>query len=81
MSDLDALLGAPQPAKMYCQFGRWFATLDAGDQNTIRKYFGEAETTTSHIARTLIEHRGCPVSESSVRSHRRSECRTCGTIR
>jgi hypothetical protein len=81
MSDLDALLGAPQPPKMYCQFGRWFSTLDAADQNTIKKFFGDAETTTSHIARTLIEHRACPVSESSIRSHRRGECRTCGTMK
>lgn len=80
MSDLDALLGEPQPPKMWCTFGRWFAALNVEDQNTIRKYFGEAQTTTSHIARTLIEHRGCPVSESSVRSHRRGECRTCGTM-
>lgn len=81
MSDLDALLGAQQPPKMYCQFGRWFATLDPSDQDTIRKYFGDPETTTSHITRTLIEHRGCPVSDSSIRTHRRGECQTCGTIR
>jgi hypothetical protein len=81
MSDLDALLGAPQPPKMWCQFGKWFANLEDGDKDTIRKYFADQETTTSHIARTLIEHRNCPVSESSVRSHRRGECRTCGTIK
>lgn len=80
MSDLDALLGAPQPPRMYCQFGRWFATLEAEDQKTVGKYFNNAATSTAHIARTLRDHRQCPVSESSIRTHRRGECHSCGKI-
>lgn len=81
MSNLDALLSAPQEPKQNCRFGSWFRALPEGDQDAIRKHFGNAATTTSHIARTLIDHAACPVSESSIRSHRRGECRSCGTIR
>jgi hypothetical protein len=79
--NLEELLSAPQPPRMFCQFGKWFASLDEASQITIRKHFAETQTTTSHIARVLIEHANCPVSESSIRSHRRGECRSCGTMK
>lgn len=81
MSDLNDLLSTKTPQRSQCQFGKWFAALSAADQEAIRAHFGSQTTTTSHIARILIEHRECPVSESSIRSHRRGECRTCGTIK
>ena len=75
---LDALF-EKSPKTSQCRFGKQFAALSDEDQNKIKIAFQDNEITTSWIFKVLSEN-GFPVSESTVRTHRKGNCRTCGKI-
>lgn len=60
-----------------CKFGSWVDTLNADDQNLVRDALTARDRyTTIHLTR-VFQSFGCPVSESSVRTHRMGECKSC----
>jgi hypothetical protein len=74
----DDLLIDESP-RSHCRFKKEYDNLDELDRAKLRTAFANLEITTSYIFRVLSEN-GFKSSESTVRTHRRGNCRTCGTI-
>jgi hypothetical protein len=75
---LDTLFEKPSRASQ-CRFGREYDELDETDRQKLRTAFLDTEITTTWIWTVLAEN-GFTVSESTVRTHRKGNCRTCGKI-
>ena len=59
-----------------CKWSHWWVTLTDKDRADITAAFDNWNIETTHIARVLREY-GCPLSDSTIRTHRRRECKTC----
>jgi hypothetical protein len=77
MSFDDLFVTEPRPSQ--CRFKKEYENLDVADREKLRTAFANPEITTSYIYRVLNQN-GFTVSESTIRTHRKGECRTCGTI-
>jgi hypothetical protein len=75
---LDDLLVDWTP-RANCRFKKEYDNLDEREQQLLRTAFSNLEISTSYIFRVLSEN-GFKSSESTIRTHRRGNCRTCGTI-
>jgi hypothetical protein len=75
---LEDLLIEPTP-RSYCRFKKEYDDLDERDRELLRTAFANLEISTSFIFRVLSVN-GFKSSESTIRTHRRGNCRTCGTI-
>jgi hypothetical protein len=75
--NLDEMLKAPPRRTNACKWSQWFNGIDEMDQNSIIAVFADDHTETSHICRVLREY-GCPMSDSTIRTHRLNECKSCG---
>lgn len=72
-----AELLAEQPRRSNtCKYRIWYTGLTDDEQNTILTAFNNPNIETSHIIRSLQAY-GCPSSESTIRTHRLNECKTC----
>lgn len=74
--NLDELLNAKPQRTNQCKWSVWYNTqLMDVEREAIERAF-KSDMETSHIARALREY-GCPMSDSTIRTHRRRECKTC----
>lgn len=74
---LDRQLNTPPPEyARTCKFWPWYDKQSEDDRNAIDKAFDNPDLPSRHIFRTLRDA-GCPVAESSIRSHRKRECAHC----
>lgn len=76
MTKLDELFNAKAEPPRHCQFAVWLQTQPEEDRHSIYRAFDNPEIGTRHIFKTLRSI-GCPNGESSIRSHRHGECKTC----
>jgi hypothetical protein len=74
--NLDEMLKAKPKRPNMCKWSNWWNSISEGDRISITIAFADPNTDTSHIVRVLHEY-GCPMSESTIRTHRRNECKTC----
>lgn len=74
--NLEEMFKAPPRKSNSCKWSVWFKSLTDTDQTIVQQAFADENTTTSHIVRVLTEY-GCPMSESTIRTHRLNECKTC----
>ena len=74
--NLDEMLNAKPQRNNPCKWSAWWNTLTDNDRTSITNAFNNQQIETSHIVRTLQGY-GCPMSESTIRTHRRNECKTC----
>lgn len=72
-------LFAKETRRSQCLFQKYYAELDDTDRDKLKLAFANPEITTSYIYRVLAEN-GFMSSESTVRSHRKGTCRSCGVI-
>ncbi len=74
---LDEMLKAKPRRVNQCKWSLWYNNeISEGDRISIMMAFADPNTATSHIVRVLTEY-GCPMSESTIRTHRLNECKTC----
>ncbi len=74
--NLHEMLNAKPQRNNPCKWSQWYNNIDPADRETIQVAFANQRIETSHIVRTLQGY-GCPMSESTIRTHRRNECKTC----
>jgi hypothetical protein len=75
--NLEELLNTvPGPRHKQCKLNVWLNTLSEDDRNAFWKAMDNEDIPLRHIWKT-IQAIGCPNQESSVRSHRRGDCKTC----
>lgn len=75
--NLDEMLKAKPQRSNACKWSQWYNNeISEGDRISITLAFADERTETSHIVRVLQGY-GCPMSESTIRTHRRNECKTC----
>jgi hypothetical protein len=74
--NLDEMLKAKPRRSNSCKWSVWYNSISEGDRMSIMIAFADEHTATSHIVRVLTEY-GCPMSESTIRTHRLNECKTC----
>lgn len=74
--NLQELLEQPKAKTLQCKWRQWWITLPLEDQAIIQASFNNAELETSHLVRALQTY-GCPSSPTTIRTHRRNECKTC----
>jgi hypothetical protein len=72
----DMFNNVPPPTGKQCRLDLWLATLNEDDLNAFWRAMDNEEIPTRHIWR-VVKTIGCPNQESSIRSHRRGECKTC----
>lgn len=75
MNLADMLQAKPQRSKQ-CKWSIWYSDITDDDRASIQAAFADDRIETSHIVRTLQSY-GCPMSESTIRTHRKNECKTC----
>jgi hypothetical protein len=73
---LDELINRAKPATNACKWRQWYVNLTQDEKTTIQTAFNNPEIETSHLVRALQEY-GCPSSPTTIRSHRRQECKSC----
>lgn len=76
--NLDTLFEKPKRLSQ-CRFGKEYAELTEEDRHKLHTAFLDPEITTTWIW-TVLQDNGFTVSESTVRTHRKGNCRTCGKI-
>jgi len=59
-----------------CKLNLWLKTLTEDDRNAFWRAMDNETIPLRHIWKT-IQAIGCPNQESSIRSHRRGDCKTC----
>ena len=75
--NLSEMLQAKPQRTNSCKWSLWFNNeISEGDRTSILIAFADERTETSHIVRVLQSY-GCPMSESTIRTHRKNECKTC----
>jgi hypothetical protein len=74
--NLSEMLKAQPKRGSGCKWAVWFKSLGEMDQLAVQQAFADEYTSTSHIVRTLQAY-GCPMSESTIRTHRLNECKSC----
>jgi len=75
--NLETLLNTPtQPRTKQCKLNAWLTTLSEDDRNAFWRAMDDDRIPLRHIWKT-IQAIGCPNQESSVRSHRRGDCKSC----
>jgi hypothetical protein len=75
--NLDELLNTPDiPRTKQCKLNAWLITLSEDDRNAFWRAMDNDTIPTRHIWKT-VKAVGCPNQESSVRSHRRGDCKSC----
>jgi len=72
----DLLHDVPPLSTKQCRLDAWLDTLKEDDRNAFWKAMDNPDIPTRHIWRT-VKTIGCPNQESSIRSHRFGECRSC----
>jgi hypothetical protein len=75
--NLDEMLKAPPRRTNACKWSQWWVSINESERQAITAAFTDLTTETSHICRVLREY-GCPMSDSTIRTHRLNECKTCG---
>lgn len=76
--NLDELF-TPQPRASQCRFAREYNALEPDDRAKLETAFANPEITTAWIYNVLSQN-GFTSSESTVRTHRKGQCRTCGKL-
>ena len=62
-----------------CKFGGWVDALKPEDRQLVHSALADRDRyTVAHLCRVFSSF-GCPVSESSIRTHRVNGCRSCET--
>jgi hypothetical protein len=74
--NLEELIARPRAKTMQCKWRIWYETLNPDEQATIQAAFTNDEIETTQLTRALHEY-GCPSSPSTIRTHRRGECKSC----
>jgi hypothetical protein len=74
--NLAAAFNAPPKRNNQCKWSHWWVQLSEKDRTDITHAFNDWNIETSHITRVLREY-GCPLSDTTIRTHRRNECKTC----
>lgn len=74
--NLEEMLNAKPRRSNSCKWSVWYGSIPEDDRTFIANAFAEEHIATSHIVRVLTEY-GCPMSESTIRTHRLNECKTC----
>ena len=74
--NLAELLAQPKAKTLQCKWRQWWITLNELERSTIQAAFDNLELETSHVVRALQAY-GCPSSPTTIRTHRRGECKTC----
>ena len=72
-------LFTPNPRNSQCRFGKEYALLDDTDKEKVKTAFLNNEIPTTWIWSVLTQN-GFTISESTTRTHRKGNCRTCGKI-
>ena len=73
---LAELIHRERPKTIQCKWRVWYETLNDDEKTTIQNAFRNDEIETTQLVRALHEY-GCPSSPSTIRTHRRGECKTC----
>jgi len=74
--NLEEMFYAPKTPSMQCKWRPWFESLTQEERDTINKAFNDNELETTQLTRALKAY-GCPSSSTTIRTHRRGECKTC----
>jgi hypothetical protein len=74
--NLEELMYAPKTVSTQCKWRPWFESLSAEEQDTIAKAFADPQLETTQVTRALKTY-GCPSSSTTIRTHRRGECKSC----
>jgi hypothetical protein len=75
--NLEQLLNTvTTPRTKQCKLNAWLTTLSEEDRNAFWRAMDDERIPLRHIWKT-IQAVGCPNQESSVRSHRRGDCKSC----
>lgn len=74
--NLDELFNAAPHQPRHCQFAGWLSTLSEEDRHSVWRAFDNENIRTRHIYQ-VVKSIGYPNGESSLRTHRRGECKQC----
>jgi len=74
--NVEEMLKAAPRRSNSCKWSVWYGSIPETDRDYIANAFADEHILTSHIVRVLTEY-GCPMSESTIRTHRLNECKTC----
>lgn len=73
---LNTVTKAPTKA---CKLNAWLNTLTEDDRNAFWRAMDNDDIPLRHIWKT-VQAIGCPNQESSIRSHRHGDCKTCERV-
>jgi hypothetical protein len=74
--NLKDLIEQPRAKTLQCKWRQWFINLNDEDKDVILSAFKDHELETTQLTRALQAY-GCPSSPTTIRTHRRGECKTC----
>jgi hypothetical protein len=74
--NLEELINKPKQKTQACKWRQWYSGLNDEDKQVIATAFNDPELETSHLTRALQIY-GCPSSPTTIRTHRRGECKSC----